>query len=183
MLSIDESASIHENFANVYDFLVAKNVIAPSLSSHTWVPFGLFFVAATAAVLVPFLKKLPADTARCFLIAGGVFVTGALGIEYLGAVMLEHNIVESKKDMLYLLRRLFEEGFEMYGIAFFNWALYREILRRKVSLVVSGEATSQPLFGSVPHVAYKYTHPENNAVHGLGNGTWSRESKSASGDS
>ena len=97
--------------------------------------------------------------------------------------MFESAVIVVESSIAYSFGRLFEESFEMYGIAFFNWALYREILRRKVSLVVSGEATSQPLFGSVPHVAYKYTHPENNAVHGLGNGTWSRESKSASGDS
>ena len=97
-----------------------------------------FFVLAVSIVLLPFVSKLPTDTRRYFLIAGCVFVTGAVGFEYLGALMLETGIVESRKDMAYLVRRLFEEGFEMYGVAIFNCALYREILRRKISVIIGG---------------------------------------------
>ena len=135
-LSIDESVSIHENFANVHGYLVRKELISPILNTHEWLPFGVFFVIAASIVLLPFVRKLPTDTRRYFLIAGCVFVTGAVGFEYLGALMLETGIVESKKDTAYLVRLLFEEGFEMYGVAIFNCALYREILRRKISVII-----------------------------------------------
>ncbi len=135
-LSVDESASIHENFGNIQGYLVRKELISPIVSTHPWLPFGVFFVFAVSIVLLPFLRKLPTDTRRYFLIAGCVFVTGAVGFEYLGTVMLEKGIVESTKDMAYLVRRLFEEGFEMYGVAIFNCALYREILRRKISVTI-----------------------------------------------
>ncbi len=135
-LSIDESAGIHENFEHVYEYLVREELISPILDTHKWLPFGVFFVFAVSIVLLPFVSKLPTDTRRYFLIAGCVFVTGAVGFEYLGAVMLETGIVESSQDMAYLIRRLFEEGFEMYGIAIFNCALYREILRRKISVII-----------------------------------------------
>ena len=135
-LSVDESASIHENFGNIHEYLVRKELISPILIANEWLPFGVFFVLAVSIVLLPFVRKLPADTRRYFLIAGCVFVTGAVGFEYLGALMIETGTVESRKDMAYLVRRLFEEGFEMYGVAIFNSALYREILRRKISVII-----------------------------------------------
>ena len=137
-LSIDESTSIHENFENVHRYLVRKELISQILDTHQWFPFGVFFIFVVSIVLLPFIRNLPADTRRYFLIAGCVFVTGAVGFEYLGGVMLDTGIVESRQDWAYLIRRLFEEGFEMYGVAIFNCALYREILRRKISVIIGG---------------------------------------------
>jgi len=137
-LSIDESASIHENFENVHRYLVRKELISPILDTHQWLPFGVFFVFVVSIVLLPFVRRLPADTRRYFLIAGCVFITGAVGFEYLGAWMRKTGFVESRQDWAYLIRRLFEEGFEMYGVAIFNCALYREILRRKISVIIGG---------------------------------------------
>ena len=113
-----------------------KELISPILNHHQWLPFGVFFVFAVSIVLLPFVIKLPTDTRRYFLIAGCVFVTGAIGFEYLGALMLEADIVDSRTDMAFLVQMLFEEGFEMYGVAIFNCALYREILRRKISVII-----------------------------------------------
>ncbi len=137
-LSIDESTSIHENFENVHRYLVRKELISPILDTHQWLPFGVFFVFVVSIVLLPFVRRLPADTRRYFLIAGCVFITGAVGFEYLGAWMRKTGFVESRQDWAYLIRRLFEEGFEMYGVAIFNCALYREILRRKISVIIGG---------------------------------------------
>ena len=138
-LSVDESASVHENFEHVHNYLVHKEMIPPILDTHTWLPFGVFFAFLVLIVLMPFLRNLPTDTLKYFLIAGCVFLIGAIGFEYLGAVMLKTGFVESKSDMAYWIRRLFEEGFEMYGIAIFNCALYREILRRKIFVIIAGE--------------------------------------------
>ncbi len=137
-LSVDESASIHENFENVHRYLVRKELISQILDTHQWFPFGVFFIFVVSIVLLPFVRRLPADTRRYFLIAGCVFITGAVGLEYLGGVMINTGFVESKQDWAYLIRRLFEEGFEMYGVAIFNCALYREILRRKISVIIGG---------------------------------------------
>ena len=52
--------------------------------------------------------------------------------------MLETGIIESDKDFPYLVEMLFEEAFEMYGVAIFNCALHREILRRKISAIIGG---------------------------------------------
>jgi hypothetical protein len=138
-LSLDESASIHENFANIHDYLVDKDVVAPVLDTHQWLPFGLFFLAVVSIILVPFIRKLQPSTRRSFIFAGGVFVTGAIGFEYLGALMLETGFSDDRRDMSYLIRRIFEGGFEMDGIVIFNCALYHEIVRRKISLTIQGD--------------------------------------------
>lgn len=133
-LSFDEFASIHEEFAKVYNYLVREKILFPILKTHGWLLFGIAFVFIIGIVLFPFLRNLPRDTLRYFLISGFIFVTGAIGFEFVGAVMLETGFVESREDIVYLLRRILEEGFEMYGIAFFNCTLYREISIRKMSL-------------------------------------------------
>lgn len=141
-LSVDESISIHEIFNELSGHFAGNDLVSPTLNTVLWLPFGVFFVLVVSIVLARFLYDLPRDTRRNFLIAGSVFLAGALGFEYLGVVMLETGLVESKFDTAYLIRRLFEEGFEMYGIAIFNCALYREILLRKISVTFSGTAMS-----------------------------------------
>ena len=71
-------------FSNVHAYLVRKVLISPMLDIDQWLPYGVFFVFAVSIALFRFVRKLPADTRRYFLIAGGVFVTGAVGFEYLG---------------------------------------------------------------------------------------------------
>ena len=137
-LSIDESTSIHENFGNIHRYLVGKELIPPILDFRVWILYGVFFIFAVAIVLLPIVRRVPTDTRRYFLIAGCVFVTGAVGFEYLGGWIEESGSVESTKDVAYVVEGLFEEGFEMYGVAIFNCALYREILRRNISVVIGG---------------------------------------------
>ena len=133
-LSVDESAGIHESFSNLHDYMVRKDLIAPWLDTHSWVVFGVLFVAVVVIILMPLIRRLTADTRLYFLAAATIFLTGALGFEYLGALMLEIGFVESKTDTAYLVRRLFEEGFEMYGVAIFNCAVYRELVARRITL-------------------------------------------------
>jgi len=135
-LSIDESVSLHEKLSDFHSILVDKEYVAPILNSHQWLLYGLFFVLVVGIVLYPFLRRLPLDTLRNFLVAGSVFVTGAMGLEYVGYLMLDSGMVDSKRAPVFLVKRLFEEGFEMYGVAIFNCALYREILCRKIALTI-----------------------------------------------
>jgi len=60
-----------------------------------------------------------------------------MGFEFLGAIMLKTGIAESKDDLIFSIRRIFEEGLEMYGIALFNIALYREISNKKIALTIA----------------------------------------------
>jgi len=137
-LSIDEAASIHENFGKVYEYLVRADVLPRMLDSHEWLPFGVLFVLVTGGVFLPFLFKLRRDTAALMCLAGTIFVSGAIGFEFLGAVMLKTGMVASNREFLYLLRRIAEEGLEMFGVVLFNWTVYREILRHRISVTLVG---------------------------------------------
>lgn len=138
ILSADESATIHEKFGNVYVYLANNNIIPGIFETHGWLAFGIPFVVIFGLGMIPFLMLLPRATLYYFIFAGAVFVIGAVGFEYLGYVMLSTNFAESKEDFIYMIRRIFEEGFEMYGIAIFNCALYREILNKKITLTYTG---------------------------------------------
>lgn len=133
-LSIDESASIHENFAELHDYLANKKIIPSLLKTHQWLPFGLLFIVILGISLFPFYHILSKRTFRYFIISGLIFTIGAIGFESMGALMLKTGFVESRRDPIYLVRRLFEEGFEMYGIVLFNCALFLEISNRKIYL-------------------------------------------------
>jgi len=134
-LSIDESASVHEKFIHVHDYLVYKDVFSPILGANQWLPFGILFVFIVGVVLFPFYKLLSKTTLFNFFLSCLIFLIGAIGFEYLGIIMLDTGFVDSRDDILYIARRILEEGFEMYGIAFFNCALYREISNRKIILI------------------------------------------------
>lgn len=135
-LAIDEAMSIHEKLTYVQIYFQNSRLSPHLLDTHQWLPLGVLFVIIFAIIFIPFLKSLETKTILYFSIAAFVFLSGAIGFEFLGAVMLKTGFVESKNELIYMFRRILEEGFEMYGIAIFNIALYREILNRKISLIL-----------------------------------------------
>lgn len=108
----------------------------PAMETHKWTPIGLLISLLVAIGLIPFLKRLPRDTKVWFIAAGVVFLLGAIGFEWLGGWMLSSGLVETRLEPVYLLRRIGEEGLEMYGIGIFNIALYREIVKRDISIAI-----------------------------------------------
>jgi len=135
-LSFDESASVHEKFGNVYIYLVEKGIISPLLNAHEWLPFGIVFILVVPAILIPFIRNLESDTRRNFVVAGCVFVFGAVGAEGLQSFLRETGIIVVNNQVAYSYWPLLEEGLEMYGIVLFNCALYYEILKRKITVVI-----------------------------------------------
>ena len=131
---MDESISIHENFANVYPYFVRQGWMPGIMQSHEWIPFGVLFVVGIAIVVIPLLRHVNRRTVIYMFIAGAIFLAGAIGFEFLGAVMLEYDLVSSKTDALYLGRRIVEEALEMYGIALFNWIIYKEIQEQPATI-------------------------------------------------
>ena len=84
-------------------------------------------------IFLPFLHKLPNKLAIRLLVAGAMFLTGALGFEFVGALMFftEYAV---RGELVYELRRIAEEGFEMLGIAYFNCVLFRELTGKALVL-------------------------------------------------
>lgn len=139
-LSFDEAFSIHEQLGKIPGLLAEHGYDVFHLKSHKWVPFGILFVVLIGLYLIPFFRSLPKNTFFQFAAAALIFLSGAIGFEYVGALMLERNY--ARTDFLYLFRRVFEEGLEMSGVAFFNCILFRQIVIRdiRVSLHLFSEA-------------------------------------------
>ena len=83
----------------------------------------LGFLAVTSG----FLRRLPADTRRRFLVAGFIYVSGSLGLEMLGG---NYEFVQGKRDLAFGLLGVAEETCEMLGTILFLRALLLYLSRR-----------------------------------------------------
>jgi len=92
---------------------------------------GAIFVLVVLLAYARFLLHLPKRTLILFLVAGGVFVVGAIGVEMLGS-RLEFDVVQSKgkfmnasvnTQVMYVVAVAIEELLEMLGIVIFVYAL------------------------------------------------------------
>ena len=114
-LAVDEMCSIHEMLSAIRPLLNAGG-----LFYFTWVVPGLIFVAIFVAVFWRFIQSLPRKTKNLFLIAGAIYVGGAIGIEMIGGY---HSEAYGEDNLLYSVITTIEESMEMFGIVVFIYAL------------------------------------------------------------
>lgn len=124
-LSVDESASLHEMILDPIGIQVTSDWIREKIQINGYFTFGwvipaTVFVIAFGLSYVGFLRYLPTATRWLFLLAGFIYVGGALGFE-----MLEANEWSSAgtKTLFYAVCVAIEEGLEMVGILIFIHAL------------------------------------------------------------
>ena len=115
-LSIDEIASLHEKLIIPVRTLLS----ASGFLYFAWViPYGLavvFFIM----IYSRFLLKLPKNIMMLFVFSGGVFISGAIGVELFGG---RHNELYGPENIIYSLIYTLEEFLEMLGIALFIYTL------------------------------------------------------------
>jgi hypothetical protein len=101
-ISVDEVEGLHESLNSTTEssWLIPRGIVAFLI--------GLSFI--------PFLWNLPFRTRNYFIVAGALYVGGAIGVEIIGAPM-------DADTMLYNLRTVAEEGLEMFGVILFLSAL------------------------------------------------------------
>ena len=105
LLSIDEIAGLHETFHTAID--------------SNWTIYAAILVAVVALSFIPFLIALPRRIAIWFVFAGGVYLSGALLVEWLSRDMDEETLA-------YSIAVATEEGLEMIGaLVFFALNLQR----------------------------------------------------------
>lgn len=127
-LSMDEMLGLHERAGA----LLGRHFIARGALTFPWVVAGAIFAAAVALAFSGFLLRLPRRTARLFLISGGIYVGGALGIEVIeGATVAAIGF-----GGLYYLEVLVEEVMEMLGQAIFAFALLDHLGRSRTTFVL-----------------------------------------------
>jgi hypothetical protein len=115
-LSLDETSQLHE--LSIPPIRSAFGTTG--LLYYGWiVPAGIC-VALLVLSYRRFLRNLPTRTRNLFLLAGAVFVGGAIGIE---AVSGLHASVHGEESLSYHLIITVEELLEMSGVVLFIYAL------------------------------------------------------------
>lgn len=116
-------------------FQSVTGVLIPVIQTNSWLLYGGVFALGTFLVFIPFLRRLDRRTAVLFLLSGGVFLSGALGFEFVQAFLAYQDLATGQEhaDRLYMI---LEEGGEMYGIALFNCTLFARIVSHRITLAV-----------------------------------------------
>ncbi len=91
---------------------------------YSWVLIAAPVVAALGLYLVPFLFRLPRETAIRFVVAGAVFVGAAMGTEFICGYFASRDGVDS---LGYRFTADLQECFEALGMVLFVTALLRHL--------------------------------------------------------
>jgi len=111
-MSLDEAVELHEHLGELVEL--------HGVFYFSWVvPAGLFVLALGLAYL-PFLKHLPAHTRRRFLLAGTIYVGGALVLELPLGYWAERA---GRDNLIYGLLDWVEESMEIGGLTLFLLSL------------------------------------------------------------
>ena len=113
MLSLDEVAAIHEK--SIHPLRNALDL--SGLFYFAWVVPALILLLVFAMLFSRFLLALPRRTCWLFVLAGTVYLSGAVGAEMIGAAYVSEV---GGKNLVYNLITSIEEALEMIGqVAFF----------------------------------------------------------------
>ncbi|MTD99826.1 multidrug transporter [Paracoccus sp. YIM 132242] len=108
-LAYDEAAQVHEGLNRVMDGVVD----ASGFLAFAWVVPGIAVVLAIGLAFGRFLLALPGRSARGFLLAGVLYVGGAIGVEMIGANLWWSH---GWDNVAYSLLATLEETLEMTGL-------------------------------------------------------------------
>jgi hypothetical protein len=136
-LAIDEAIQIHE----MGDGLM-RSFGAVSSDLSLWVVPGALFAAAVAAYAWPLLRSQPPSLRRLWLLAGVLYLGGAVGIETLAHRLYERAIDDA--STAYVLLVGLEEGLEMAGVVVMISALARYLSQRGATLSLSFSPSRRP---------------------------------------
>lgn len=117
-MAVDELSSIHEMLIWPVRHVLARDHVGPFY--FAWVVPAIIGIGLLSVYLFSFLRHLPPLTRVRFLIAGTVYLTGAVGLEMVGGIRAEQF---GPGDFLYILGTQLEETLEMLGLVLFIRAL------------------------------------------------------------
>jgi hypothetical protein len=116
-LALDEAAAIHELSTEPLRFLFN----ASGIFYFAWIIPGAIFFLLFALSCFKFVKALPTKTRILLMLAGATFVTGAIGVEMIGA--WHDDTFGAQADLTYALITTVEETLEMLGVLTLLYAL------------------------------------------------------------
>lgn len=138
-MSVDEVATVHEVLGETLKQRLTGET--GGFLHYSWVILGGIFVLVFAAAYIRFLLHLPAKTKRLFIVAGFVYVGGALGMEMINA---RYDALHGQ-NFTYEMMTVFEEFMEMTGIAVFIYALMTYMTRPNEPVTVCINAAADNL--------------------------------------
>jgi hypothetical protein len=140
VLSIDEASMIHEL---PIDRLRAVFGVG-GLLHEAWVVPGMIAVMIVGLLLVSFLRSLPRSIAIGYLLAGVLFVGGAIGVEMVSGAVADGR---GRESWMYVMVVSVEELFEMAGLAVLA-GVSLVVLRNQVGRTVEISGSGAPGFDS-----------------------------------
>ncbi len=133
-LALDEAVMIHEMAdATLHDWLNTSGILY-----FAWVIPGAVFTLCAGLYFFKFLLELESRTRRLFVIAGAIFVGGAIGAELIAGVIVDGQGIEGGFTSLQLtFEQTLEELMEMMAIVLFLYALMGHIERHVGTICLS----------------------------------------------
>jgi len=117
ILSLDETARLHELSMGT----IRKALDVSGMLYFAWVVPAAVLLFIFAVFYARFVLALPDRTRRLFVLAGCIYVAGAMGGEMIGGAYFSGNHEQS--DLTYALITSTEETLEMVGLAVFFYGL------------------------------------------------------------
>ena len=123
-LAVDEALQIHE----ILIFPSLRHNIHPALASTWVIPYGLVALGLLWR-FHHFLTTLSAKTSNSFLCAGGVYISGTIGMEMVGSFAVRSGIIRLHSFWYGVITGI-EESLEILGLILFLHALMRELIKQ-----------------------------------------------------
>ncbi|CAN5490638.1 hypothetical protein BH10ACI1_BH10ACI1_10350 [soil metagenome] len=146
-LSIDEAISIHEQLS----VPLRQSIHAHGPLFFSWVIPASIFLVLLFMVSAKSMWRLSTTTRWLFIVSGIIYVSGAVGMEMVGASYYEIHLEghQTAKDFGYVLLTTLEEFLEMAGIVLFIFSLLRYLeleaflpakeVEQKISILLTSE--------------------------------------------
>jgi len=117
LLSLDEMVSIHERLGrDVSRIAIGEEIV------YAWIFPGAVFVLVVAVYVLSAFRRLPRPVLGQMIVAGAIFVAGAIGVEAIGWATIVKN---DGWTYGYVLLTWLEESFEITGLTVFFLAMVR----------------------------------------------------------
>ncbi len=118
-LAFDEDLSLHERLSIPVEKMLGSGALG--FSHSYWAIPGLAVALLLGLFFLRFLLRLPAKTRWTFVIAGILFLGGAVGFELIGGDYWDTH--GGKETLGYILIATVEEALEMAGVILFIYGL------------------------------------------------------------
>ena len=139
-LAIDEACQLHEQFNSLQKVINAEGFLR-----FPWIIPAFLLVIVFLIKFRKFIFSLPAKIKTLFILAGTVYVLGAIGVEIVGGYLADSSGLES---ISYLIVSTIEELMEMLGVVIFIHALlvYIQTKFLKLNITLSFQDSRKKLF-------------------------------------